>query len=131
MVPIAPMAENRAKLRAAVDSIRPDDDTALRQAILDGVADVEATADKNAINAVVVLTDGEDNNTTGLTHERVVEELERQQEKARQVRVFTIAYGSEPNQAQLKDYATASGGNSYKADQSDVESIYRQISSFF
>jgi Ca-activated chloride channel family protein len=131
MVPIAPMAENRAKLQAAVDSIRPDDDTALRQAVLDGVADVEKTADKNAINAVVVLTDGEDNSTSGLTEERVVQELERQQERARQVRVFTIAYGSKPDEQELNAYAVASGGNSYKADQSDVESIYRQISSFF
>jgi Ca-activated chloride channel family protein len=125
------MAENRAKLQAAVDSIRPDDDTALRQAVLDGVADVEKTADKNAINAVVVLTDGEDNSTSGLTEERVVQELERQQERARQVRVFTIAYGSKPDEQELNAYAVASGGNSYKADQSDVESIYRQISSFF
>jgi Ca-activated chloride channel family protein len=130
LVDIAPMSVNRAKLRAAIDSIRPDDDTYLRQAILDGVADVEATAEKNAINAVVVLTDGEDTGL-GVTHDKLLEALARQQEKKRQVRVFTIGYGSKPDQEELRDYAVASGGNSYKADQSDIDTIYRNISSFF
>ena len=62
----------------------------------------------------------------------MVRELEAQRRKeSGQIRVFTIAYGSEPNADELADYAKASGGNSYKGGGDDIESIYRSISSFF
>ena len=58
--------------------------------------------------------------------------LERQREKETgQIRVFTIAYGSDPNEAELAEYAKASGGKSYKGGADDIASIYRSISSFF
>ena len=48
-----------------------------------------------------------------------------------QIRVFTIAYGSDPNENELAEYAEASGGKSYEGGADDIESIYRSISSFF
>jgi Ca-activated chloride channel family protein len=132
LVPIGPMTRNRAKLIAAADRIVPEADTHLRDAIAQAVSTVQETARPDAINAVVVLTDGEDTGST-LTEDQLVQELGRQQrdETGRQVRVFTIAYGAEPDQGELKLYAQASGGSSYAGDQGDVESIYRTILSFF
>ena len=57
-------------------------------------------------------------------------EAQRRKESG-QIRVFTIAYGREPNADELADYAKASGGNSYEGGGDDIESIYRSISSFF
>ena len=103
----------------------------MRDATIAGVQAVEAALDPDAINAVVVLTDGEDT-SSGRNADAVVRELEAQRRKeSGQVRVFTIAYGSEPNADELADYAKASGGNSYKGGGDDIESIYRSISSFF
>ena len=131
LVPIAPMRTNREKLLAATDAIFPEDETRVRDATIAGVQAVEAELDPDAINAVVVLTDGEDT-SSARTAEAVVRELEAQRRKeAGQIRVFTIAYGSEPNADELADYAKASGGNSYKGGADDIESIYRSISSFF
>jgi Ca-activated chloride channel homolog len=131
LVPIAPMRENRDDLLAATDAIFPDGETRVRDATIAGVQAVEAELDPDAINAVVVLTDGEDT-SSARTAEAVVRELEAQRRKeAGQIRVFTIAYGSEPNGDELADYAKASGGNSYKGGADDIESIYRSISSFF
>ena len=128
---IAPMRTNRDKLLAAADTIFPEDETRVRDATIAGVQAVEAALDPDAINAVVVLTDGEDT-SSGRSADAVVRELEAQRRKeSGQVRVFTIAYGSEPNADELAAYAKASGGNSYKGGGEDIASIYRSISSFF
>ena len=61
-----------------------------------------------------------------------VRELERQGRKETgQVRMFTIAYGREPNETELKRYADATGGEDYEGDKDEIESIYLSISSFF
>jgi Ca-activated chloride channel family protein len=131
LVPIAPMSENRGKLISATRALLPEEDTRVRDATLEGVQAVQARLDPDAINAVVVLTDGQD---TASDHSGpdVIDELERQGEKeSGQIRVFTIAYGREPNEAELRKYAEASGGKSYKGGTDDIASVYRSISSFF
>jgi len=131
LVGIAPMKTNRAKLLAATDTILPEDDTRVRDATLDGINAVTEHLDRDAINAVVLLTDGEDTSSNASDSD-VVGALERQREKETgQIRVFTIAYGSDPNESELAEYAKASGGKSYKGGADDIESIYRSISSFF
>jgi len=131
LVRIAPVSRNRAKLLAATDTILPEDDTRVRDATLDGINAVQAHLDRDAINAVVLLTDGEDTSSNHSAYD-VLQALERQREKERgQIRVFTIAYGSDPNEDELAQYAKASGGKSYKGGADDIGSIYRSISSFF
>jgi Ca-activated chloride channel family protein len=132
LVPIRPVRRNRAELIDAARTIFPDGETRLRDATLAGVRAVERRLDLDAINAVVVLSDGADTvSSTGSV--RTLEELGRQGQKeaAGQIRVFTIAYGSTPNAAELKRYAEATGGNDYEAGTDDVGSVYQQISSFF
>jgi Ca-activated chloride channel family protein len=131
LVPIAPMATNRKPLRRAIDEIFPEGETALRDAILDAVRAVDSKLDKNAINAVVVLTDGQ-NNASDRTVEEVAAELAEQRAKEiGQIRVFTIAYGSEPNEVELRRYAQESGGKDFAAGRQNIEAVYQQISSFF
>jgi Ca-activated chloride channel family protein len=62
-----------------------------------------------------------------------VRELGQQGDSARRVRVFTIAYSSGAAGAAdtLARIAAASGGKSYEGSTSDIESVYRSISSFF
>ena len=88
--------------------------------------------DRERLNAVVLLTDGEDTDSS-LGAEEVVSRLEEQGESEYQVRIFTIAYGAEAEGAEeaLADIAKASGGQSYSGDTDDIETVYRSISSFF
>jgi len=131
LVPIAPMKTNRAKLLAAVEEILPDEDTRVRDATIAGLNAVAAKLDRDAINAVVVLTDGQDT-ASDRTGYDVIRNLEREGRKeSGQIRVFTIAYGREPNASELAKYAAASGGKSYEGGTDDIASVYRQISSFF
>jgi len=131
LVPIAPMATNRAKLLAATNQLFPEDDTSLRDAVVDGVQAVQDHLDKGGINAVVVLTDGQDT-ASGRSENDAVRILKVQGEKeSNPIRVFTIAYGSDANTEELARYADATGGKAFTADTSDIEKVYRSISSFF
>jgi Ca-activated chloride channel family protein len=129
---IAPARENRPRLRSLVSNLIADGGTAIYDATTEGVAQVSKLADTSRINAVVLLTDGEDTDSTR-SADQVVAELEAQGDSSRRVRVFTIAYsaGAAGAAENLQRIADASGGKAYVGKTSDIESVYRSISSFF
>ena len=66
--------------------------------------------------------------------DEVVEHLEGQGDSANHVRVFTIAYSSGADRRRASsssEIAAASGGHDYEGKTENIESVYRQISSFF
>jgi Ca-activated chloride channel homolog len=131
VVQIASMSGNRTPLRRAVDMLVPGGGTAVYDATSDGLDAVSALHDTERINAVVVLTDGDDN-ASRLKSSQLVRLLRGRAENVEQnIRVFTIAYGSEANAAVLGKIADASGGKGYTGDPSEIADVYRQISSFF
>jgi Ca-activated chloride channel homolog len=131
LVPPAPFRDNRAALQRAVRDIIPEDDTSLYDALLFGVDTVKARADTDHINAVVILTDGQDTHSSA-TQAQVMSALRAQgQAESASVRVFTIAYGQDAQEQELERFATASGGKGFPADTGDIAAVYRSISSFF
>jgi Ca-activated chloride channel family protein len=131
LVPPAPFRENRARLQSAVRDIIPEDDTSIYDAILFGVDAVKRNADPDHINAVVVLTDGQDTHSSA-SRRQVLDALRAEgSAESGGVRVFTIAYGKEAKERELGEFATASGGKGFPADTSDIAQVYRSISSFF
>ena len=92
---------------------------------------IRSMKDDTRINAVVVLTDGQDNQSK-ITDTQLASELRAQaRAEGLAVRVYTIAYGSEANGATLANIASASGGKDFKGDPKNIDSVYRSISSFF
>ena len=133
LVPVGPFAANRARLEATIERLIADGGTAAFDAASEGFETVQGLADRDdRINAVVLLTDGEDTDSSR-TVEDVVRELEGQGDSSTQVRVFTIAYsaGAQGAADALKRIAAASGGNSYAGNAENIETVYRSISSFF
>jgi Ca-activated chloride channel family protein len=132
LVPIAPMRTNRGRLREVVRNVVADGGTRIYDVTSAAVAQVAQLADTSRINAVVLLTDGEDTDSSS-TADDVLRGLAAQGDSARRVRVFTIAYGAGAAGAaeRLKQISDASGGKAYEGSTSDIESVYRSISSFF
>jgi Ca-activated chloride channel family protein len=131
LVPVMPFAENRGFLRRYVSDLVADGDTALYDATLQGWESVDALADDERINAVVVLSDGEDT-ASAIELEPVLDTLRsRSSGEGRQIRIFTIAYGSDAKGDVLEQIAEASGGNAYTGDPETIEAVYLQISSYF
>jgi Ca-activated chloride channel family protein len=132
LVPIAPFSQNRSRLRSLVRELIADGGTAVYDATSRGLETVRALRDRGRINAVVVLTDGEDTDSS-LTAQDVIERARSQGDSRDQVRVFTIAYSAEAEGAReaLTGIAKASGGQDYEGNTEDIETVYRSISSFF
>jgi Ca-activated chloride channel homolog len=131
IVPIAQVATNRGNLERSVDNLVAGGDTAVYDATLRAVDLVASLRDTSRINAVVVLTDGEDNRSV-VNVPRLLGELRRRSESdVGTIRIFTIAYGHDANTQVLTEIASASGGEEYAGDPSEIGAVYRQISSFF
>ena len=131
LVPPRPYGRNRARLTAALGDAIPQGETSLRDAAADAVARVRRAADPQHINAVVLLTDGEDTSSSLRERDAVARLRGAGREAEERVRVFTIAYGGDPNERELAGYAAATGGKAFTASTADIEQVYRAISSFF
>ena len=121
----------RPLLRSSVEQLVAGGGTAVYDATMEGVDLVASLHDSSRINAVVVLTDGEDNQSR-LDEAQLVAELRRRSENdVGNIRVFTIAYGKGANTDVLASIADASGGKAYSGNPEEIAAVYRQISSFF
>jgi Ca-activated chloride channel family protein len=131
IVPIAAMAANGQRLRDTVANLVADGSTSLYDATFQGWHAVDALQDDTRINAVVVLSDGADTASRGSLGKVLDALRSRANGEGRQIRIFTIAYGSDANGDVLDKIAAASGGESYGGDPKTIEKVYLQISSFF
>jgi Ca-activated chloride channel homolog len=131
LVPIEEVALDHSALRAAVANLAAGGGTAVYDATAAAVEAVAALHDSSRINAVVVLTDGEDNRSTRSVASLETELKQRAEDQERNIRVFTIAYGADANKDVLTEIAAAAGGEAFKGDPKEIAEVYRQISSFF
>jgi Ca-activated chloride channel homolog len=123
--------ESPQALMPRVQGLFAEGETALYDAVLRGrdLAESSAKADKRRIHAVVVLTDGEDNQS----HIKLPELMAKlaSVEQGSGVRVFTIGYGGEASDAVLKPIAERTGGAYYHGDVDNIRAVYEEIASFF
>ncbi|MEV4423405.1 VWA domain-containing protein [Patulibacter sp. NPDC049589] len=132
-LPLEPFAKNKSQLLGAVETLSADGGTAVYDATVEGLRTVRREAGRgDRINAVVLLTDGEDTDSTRSVQD-AVRAAGEQPDSAGEVRVFTIAYsaGAAGSADALKRIAEASGGKAYTGDTDDIDGVYRSISSFF
>jgi Ca-activated chloride channel family protein len=130
--PIAPFKQDRAALVRLVGDLQVGGSTALYDAAAQGYAAVDALKDDTRINAVVLLTDGQDTASRHESEKSLVARLKQRSEgEGRQIRVFTIAYGADASASVLTDIAAASGGEEFAGDPAKIDAVYLQISSFF
>ena len=126
-----PFSRSRTLLQQRVSELVAGGSTALYDAALRGWEIVDDQHDDERINAVVILSDGADT-ASGTALESVLDRLRsRASGEGRQIRIFTIAYGSDAKADVLAKLAEASGGKAYAGDPSTIEAVYLQISSFF
>ena len=133
LIPIGPFKENRPQLEQTIARLIPEGGTAVYDATSEGFEAVRDLAgrDTSRINAVVVLTDGEDTDSSKSV-DALLADLD-QGDSENRVRVFTIAYsaGAAGAAEALEKIAAASGGKSYEGNTKDIRTVYRSISSFF
>ncbi len=120
--------EERQRYESIIRSMQPRGNTALLDAVWEAHRQLTAAADTDAINAIVVMTDGLEN-----ASDRTRIELRRAFDDSASSRivVFTIGFGSDADIKLLQEIALIGGGQFRRADETDIEELYRTISTYF
>jgi Ca-activated chloride channel homolog len=126
----ASVKNQRAQLLQNVDSLFAGGGTALYDAIDAGYQHLAAVKNLDAkIQAVVVLTDGEDTESK-LKLNDLMERI-RYNGETRAIHVFTIAYGREARKDVLQQIADATQAKFYVGTPQNIVEVFRDISTFF
>ncbi|MGQ0826131.1 MAG: substrate-binding domain-containing protein [Actinomycetota bacterium] len=124
LVPVDDVGSQRETIARRVQDLSPLEGTPLYTATADAYDSMLAGFDETRINAVVLLSDGrneDDNNDL----EALIQKLRAQSEgeSAQPVRVFAIAYGADADLETLRRIAEATNASVY--DASDATTISR------
>jgi len=130
VVPLAELAQNRQPLNATIDRLEAGGDTALLDAVDLAYARLQALQDAERINAVVVMTDGRENNSR-IRIGTLIKRLMNGNETGVPVVVFTIGYGDDADERTLRALAEAGGGQYYEGDLETIRRLYKILSSYF
>jgi Ca-activated chloride channel family protein len=123
-----PAAKGRQVSDSAIDSLFPDGQTALYDAVDQGYQHLlQRPADH--IRALVVLTDGEDNKSSTSLNQLLMKI--HPDAETHTVRVFTIAYGHDARRDVLKQIADSTQGKAYDGSPTNIVEVFRDISTFF
>ncbi|HVS42083.1 MAG TPA: VWA domain-containing protein, partial [Candidatus Dormibacteraeota bacterium] len=130
-VPIGRVGDQRARLATAVAAMTAGGSTALYATVQSGLDAMTAHADPGHIPAIVVLTDGADTSSSDTSFEDLLR-AESTQPPNTAVRVFTIAYGADADQAGLQRIAGASQATAYDAsDPQLIQQVFNGVLSNF
>ncbi len=127
--PIQPLDDaGRSSLNRAIDQLQAAGNTALIDSVWEAYSELTLRGDPEAINAIVVMTDGQENNSR-----HSLAELQRriQQERGTSVVIFTIAFGNDADEKLLRSMAETGGGQFRRAKETDIEELYKIISTYF
>jgi Ca-activated chloride channel family protein len=121
---------NRAHLLSAVGGLEASGDTALLDAVDEAYGRLQYLNDSDRINAIVVMTDGRENNSY-TTLNQLVRHIEEGNRSGVPVVIFCIAYGSDADLWTLEQIAKASGGQVRIGDVETIRGLYKILSTYF
>jgi Ca-activated chloride channel family protein len=138
LVPSGRVADVGERLRTAVAGLSPQANTPLYDVTQQTYKAAVASFDPARINAVVLLTDGQnDDGNPGDDQQQLQDLLStlrsgNEGQASHAVRVFPIAYGTDADVATLKSIADASNSNSYSAkDATTISQVLTAVISNF
>ncbi len=133
LVPLGPISENRTALEEALSGLLPVAGTPLYTVTRDSFTFIADNFDPDRINAVVLLTDGENDDPRNDDRAALLEVLAAATgENATQVRVFPIQYGEGADGSDLQLIAEATNARSYDAsDPRSIDQVFTAVISNF
>ncbi|MEA3078156.1 MAG: Ca-activated chloride channel [Actinomycetota bacterium] len=133
LVPIGPIGENREAISTRIASLTPTNGTPLYRTATASFEFMKAAFDPARINAVVLLTDGRNEDTfTDLNATLSSLRAGSEGQSTAPVRLFTIAYGQDADKATLKRLAEATNAAAYDAsDPQTISKVFTAVVSNF
>ncbi|NJN15381.1 MAG: VWA domain-containing protein [Oscillochloris sp.] len=130
--PLEPLGSKRTDLQTRIGGLFARGNTRMVDTVAEAYATLSEMPSGERIRAVVVLSDGADNQSAPDSVDRLLNIL-RADEDGTSIKVFTIAYGtgSDVNVDLLRMISEASGAKTYQSSPGAIEQIYREIATFF
>ncbi len=136
LVPIDTLAKTRAQILNYVDhpgQIPRSDSTAIYDGVAAGLDELDKLHDHDHINALVMLTDGQDNSSKSSNKRGVPNRLRANRDQLWAVKLFPIAYGSGDgvDTTLLQEFADITQTRLVSGDVKDIRQIYQEMSEYF
>ncbi|MGN9912898.1 substrate-binding domain-containing protein [Phytohabitans sp. LJ34] len=112
IVPVGPVGPRRAEIIERLGQVRvkPNGGTGLYDTTLAAYRDAARNWTAGRINLLLVLTDGTDDNASGISRPQLLRELATLQDKRRPLPILFIGVGPDIDRAELDQIAKATGG---------------------
>jgi len=134
LVPIGPIAANREQLAVKIGGLIPTRGTPLYTTTVASVDLVKKQYKPDLINAVVLLTDGQDDNRSGDALQATLTKLGADSEggSTKPVRLFTIGFGKDADQSTMRRLAEATSASYYdSSDPKVIDRVFTNVISNF
>jgi Ca-activated chloride channel family protein len=134
LVPIGPLGENREQIASSIRNLIPTQGTPLYRVAQASYSQMQDEFDPTRINAVLLLTDGRNEDPGSNDLNSLLRDLNSRNEgsSSRPVRIFTIAYGDDADQGTLERIAEATNGAAYTAtDPTTIDRVFIAVVSNF
>ncbi len=129
-VALAELKTNRSRLSSAIDGLSAGGNTALLDAVMLAYRRLQALNDRERINAIVVMTDGQENNSSiGIAE--LVRTIQLGNEQGPPIVIFCIAYGKDADMRTLERIAGAAKGQARAGDVETIRQLYKTLSTYF
>jgi Ca-activated chloride channel family protein len=138
IVPIAQMGANKEAIRRKIGELQPLNGTPLYTTAQDSFTMMKADLAPTRINAIVLLTDGQNEDGNEADDDRQLDALvasgrsDSEGQATSPVRIFPIAYGSGADLDVLKRIAESTSATAYDAsDPATIEKVFTNVISNF
>jgi len=134
LVPFGPAASNRELIASKIRTLVPTKGTPLYTVAQDSYNQLRDTYDDTKINAVVLLTDGKNEDPRNPDVDKLLNNLRAGSEgqSNRPVRIFPIAYGKDADIGTLRRIAEATNAAAYDAsDPTTIDKVFTNVISNF
>ncbi|MBN1873237.1 MAG: VWA domain-containing protein [Anaerolineae bacterium] len=118
----------RSDLLQVISGLQASGQTALIDGVWTAYDELKVLGSTEAINAIVLMTDGIENASS-----HSLEDFRRrvQAETGQHIVIFTIAFGDNADEDRMKSIAEIGGGQFRRASETDIEELYKIISTYF
>lgn len=134
LVPFGPIGRQREEIASRIRSLVPTQGTPLYTAARDSYRLMQEEYDPERINAIVLLSDGRNEDPRNEDLQALLDELGASNEgqSSRPVRIFPIAYGGDADLGALKQLAEATNAAAYDAsDPASITKVFTAVVSNF
>jgi len=130
IIPLDELSQNRADLTASIEELEASGDTALLDAINTAYVRLQQLNDSERINAIVAMTDGQENHSQ-ISLRELTQRMREGNEQGVPIVVFCIAYGDDADYGTLEAIAEATNGQVRTGDLESIRQLYKILSTYF